>query len=278
SRWAAKRRTITTAMKKRWRWLMPKPSMPRSRIFFPPAQTWCRSTSRGCSNIRTRRAGTASKRSTVRSMALPERSPCICASAMPRARQAVGLFLPAGTGAVQSAADFDRSGAAKTRPQDPRRTALQDHRARRDRSWRHDGRNAADRSRAYPSRARGCAGRAHCRRAGLRHEVSAARDCLCQNEGHGRRRGTAAARANDRLAAYPRCPLQRLAVPFPELGRRLIGFLQKAEQQRVGIARLTHGVVGQDELAEITVVKTFGGLQPGVAVTGRLRIGVDEKR
>src|SRR5215471_2402347 len=81
------------------------------------------------------------------------------------------------------------------------------------------------------------------------------------------------------LAYLPeRLPLQRLAVPFPELGRRLIGFLQKAEQQRIGIARLAHGVVGQDELAEITVVKTFGGLQPGVAVTGRLRIGVDEKR
>jgi hypothetical protein len=32
-----------------------------------------------------------------------------------------------------------------------------------------------------------------------------------------------------------RLPLERLAIPFAELGGGLIGLLQKAEQQRIGI-------------------------------------------
>src|SRR6516162_8355742 len=70
-------------------------------------------------------------------------------------------------------------------------------------------------------------------------------------------------------------PLQRLAIPFAELGRRLIGFLEKAEKERVGIARLAHGVIGQNELPKIVVVKAASRLQARRAVTGRLRIGID---
>ena len=57
-----------------------------------------------------------------------------------------------------------------------------------------------------------------------------------------------------------------------------IGFLEKPEQQRVGIARLAHLVVGQDELAEVFVVKGTGRAQGRVTVAGRFRIGVDIER
>jgi 5-methyltetrahydropteroyltriglutamate--homocysteine methyltransferase len=72
-------------------------------------------------------------------------------------------------------------------------TAFQDHRAGRDRSWRHDGRDTACRRRPHPARVRRGAAGTDCGGAGLRDEISAARDCLRQNEGHGRRRGAAAA-------------------------------------------------------------------------------------
>src|SRR5215472_8520590 len=62
------------------------------------------------------------------------------------------------------------------------------------------------------------------------------------------------------------------------LRRRLIGFLQKAEQQRIGIARLAYGVIRQDKLAELVVVSRFGGLEPRAAVASRLRIGIDVER
>ncbi len=64
---------------------------------------------------------------------------------------------------------------------------------------RHDGRDAADRCRPHPPRACLCAGGAHRRRAGLRHEISAARGRLRQNESDGRRRSTGAARAERRV-------------------------------------------------------------------------------
>ena len=53
--------------------------------------------------------------------------------------------------------------------------AVEDHHSRRDRSRRHDGRDAGDRRRAHPPRARLCAGGAPRHGARLRHEISAAR-------------------------------------------------------------------------------------------------------
>ena len=71
--------------------------------------------------------------------------------------------------------------------------AVEDHHPRRHRSGRHDGRDAADRRRAHPPRAGSRAGGTPGRRARLRHEIPAARDCVRQNESDGRRRGAGAA-------------------------------------------------------------------------------------
>ena len=60
------------------------------------------------------------------------------------------------------------------------RAADEDHHPRRARSFRHDDRDARDGGGAHPPRARSCAGRADRDRAGLRHEISAARSCLPQ--------------------------------------------------------------------------------------------------
>ena len=48
SPWRSRRRTISTATRRRWRSTTRPPSMPRSRTCSRPAPTWCRSTSRGC--------------------------------------------------------------------------------------------------------------------------------------------------------------------------------------------------------------------------------------
>ena len=116
--------------------------------------------------------------------------------------------------------------------------ADQDHHSGRHRSIRHDDRNAADGCRSYPAGAPPRAGKSGCCRAGLRHEIPAARDRFRQDEGHGRRRGLGAARTY-RLGA-----LQRLAVPLCQLGRGGVGFLQEAEQERVGIVRQPNRVIG----------------------------------
>src|SRR5262249_27605714 len=81
----------------------------------------------------------------------------------------------------------------------PPRTAVENHRAGCNRSWRYDGRDPAAGCRPHSSRARRCAGGACCGGAGLRHEISAARDRLRQNESDGRRHGAAAARTNRAL-------------------------------------------------------------------------------
>ena len=55
----ARRRTISTRTRRRWRSTTPPPSTPRSRTCSPPAPTSCRSTSRTCRRGRTRRGNTA---------------------------------------------------------------------------------------------------------------------------------------------------------------------------------------------------------------------------
>src|SRR3954469_9477192 len=55
----AKRRTISTRTRRRWRLTTPPPSTPRSRICSRPAPTSCRSTSRICRRDRRRRANMA---------------------------------------------------------------------------------------------------------------------------------------------------------------------------------------------------------------------------
>src|SRR5580692_10479690 len=72
--------------------------------------------------------------------------------------------------------------------------------------------------------------------------------------------------------------LQRLAIPLRQIGGAFVGVLQEAEQQRVGIAREPHRLVGQDELPEVLIVVAVRGAQRRVAVTLRLRIGIDVKR
>src|ERR1700731_5245913 len=69
--------------------------------------------------------------------------------------------------------------------------------------------------------------------------------------------------------------LQRLAIPFRQIGGGFVGVLQEAEQQRVGIAGEAHRLVRQDELPEVLVVVRGRGAQRRVAVTFRLRIGID---
>src|SRR6185437_1685197 len=72
--------------------------------------------------------------------------------------------------------------------------------------------------------------------------------------------------------------LQRLAVPLREVRSRGVCFLKEAEQQRIGIGGLPQGIVRQNELTDIGVVKRAGSRQPRVTVTGWLRISIDKKR
>src|SRR5262249_19157221 len=73
-------------------------------------------------------------------------------------------------------------------------------------------------------------------------------------------------------------PLQRLAVPIPQLRGGGVGLLQESEQEPVGIVRALHGVVGQDELPEPGVIEGLGAGETRLAVALRLRVGVDEER
>jgi hypothetical protein len=65
-----------------------------------------------------------------------------------------------------------------------------------------------------------------------------------------------APRAED-VAVPDLCALQIFAIPFGEIGGGRVGFLQKRKQERVRIARCAYRVVGQDELADVLVVKAF---------------------
>ena len=49
--------------------------------------------------------------------------------------------------------------------------------------------------------------------------------------------------------------IQRLAVPFSQVGRSFIGALQKLKKRRVRLTRSPHRVVGQQELAELLAEK-----------------------
>ena len=64
--------------------------------------------------------------------------------------EAVGLFVFAGARAIGGTADLHRGGAAETRPRGAEVAAVEDHHAWRDRSVRHDGRDAGNRRRAHP--------------------------------------------------------------------------------------------------------------------------------
>ena len=75
-----------------------------------------------------------------------------------------------------------------------RRVARQEDHARRHRPQRHDGRNAGDGRGSHPPRPSLCRGRGHHCSARLRHEISAARSRVRQNEGHGRGGGDHARR------------------------------------------------------------------------------------
>src|SRR5262249_43891344 len=63
-------------------------------------------------------------------------------------------------------------------------------------------------------------------------------------------RAAEATHAADMRRLLPRaaCPLQRLAIPLRQLRRGCVGFLEKSEQELVGVACLTHRVIGEDEL------------------------------
>ena len=108
--------------------------------------------------------------------------------------QTGGLFVSARARRLEGAADFHRGGAAQARSQDSEGIAVEDHHPRRHRSVRYDGRDAADRRRSHPRGAPPRAGRSAGRRAGLRHEIPAARGRVRQNESDGRRRRLGAAR------------------------------------------------------------------------------------
>src|SRR5262245_27774304 len=71
--------------------------------------------------------------------------------------------------------------------------------------------------------------------------------------------------------------LQGLTIPFCQLRGSFISFLQKIEQEPVRVFRLTHGVIGQDELSEPLVVEGVGRGEVCVAVTDGLRISVDKE-
>ena len=68
-------------------------------------------------------------------------------------------------------------------------------------------------------------------------------------------------------------PFQRLAIPLRQLRRGCVGFLQKSEQELVGVACLTHRVIGENELPEPLVVEGIRRREPGVAVAGLLDTG-----
>src|SRR5215212_11271797 len=53
-------------------------------------------------------------------------------------------------------------------------------------------------------------------------------------------------------------PFQRRSIPFPQIGCRFISFLEETEQKPVWIVRLSNGVIGQDEQAQIIVVSRCG--------------------
>src|SRR5690349_18046823 len=61
-------------------------------------------------------------------------------------------------------------------------------------------------------------------------------------------------------------PLQRVAVPLGQVGRGCVGLLQESEQKTVRVARRTHGIVWQDELAEAGIVKSIRSAQAALAV------------
>ena len=51
-------------------------------------------------------------------------------------------------------------------------------------------------------------------------------------------------------ARLARIAFQRVAIPLRGIRRGLVGALQEIEQRLVGIGDRSHGIVGQDELAE----------------------------
>src|SRR5204863_5926012 len=69
-------------------------------------------------------------------------------------------------------------------------------------------------------------------------------------------------------------PFQRAAVPFSEIGRGLVGALQKFEQCRARVGGSANRLIGQDKFADVLVVVARARSDLGVGKAGRLRIGV----
>ncbi|CAA9223450.1 MAG: 5-methyltetrahydropteroyltriglutamate--homocysteine methyltransferase, partial [uncultured Acetobacteraceae bacterium] len=101
-------------------------------------------------------------------------------------RTAFRLLLPAGAVRLPGAAGLDRDGAIAAGHRRLGRLARQDRDPGRPRPLRHGGGNAGDGGGAHPPRAAACGGGQGGGRAGLRHEVPAARGRLRQDAGHGR--------------------------------------------------------------------------------------------
>src|SRR5271169_1291683 len=77
-------------------------------------------------------------------------------------------------------------------------------------------------------------------------------------------------RARD--AWYSKRAFESGAVPVCEIGRRLIGALEKGKQHRVRVGRGADGVIGQKELAQTFVEE--GGLGRGGVASKTLRNGI----
>src|SRR5450759_5457055 len=67
-------------------------------------------------------------------------------------------------------------------------------------------------------------------------------------------------------------------IPLPQPSRGLISRLQESEKRVVRRYRLSHGLVGQDELAKIVAVEGGGRLDRRLGEARRFRIGIGIER
>ena len=173
---ASRRRTSTTGTRTRWRWTTPRPSTPRSRDLFAAGADVVQLDEPCCRHDPEEARSFACPRSTGRSKASRAPPPCTSASAMRRVvRQ---RSRPATRSCPSSRHRRDQisiESAQSSSTARPGGALGQADHSRRDRPGRHAVETPRGRRRAHPPRAAlRAAGAAH-PRAGLRHEVPAAR-------------------------------------------------------------------------------------------------------